>query len=614
MSINPQKKDIATLFSIRKPYLIDFYQRDYKWKKEHVKKLLQDLFYRFKLDYKLDSDINDDAISKYDWYYLNTFVTNDYLGDTFLVDGQQRLTTIALILIKLFHLTKKYDDLKNLSRVIEDRIAGSTTTGRDFWIGYGNRREALEDLFEHGKQTRDNLSPTEISIRNIYLNYIIIDNEIDSKLQDAHKLKAFSLYFLSRVMLVQIDIDYTKDVPMIFEVINDRGERLKPYEVLKGKLLGQIAKDEVDDYHDIWQRCIHRIQEVNEEKVDQFFRWYFQAKYAETRAEYREFDEDYHRTIYEPKWDNQIHLKGKPKNVKHFISNDLSYYADLYSRTDEACSDEDSILGPYLFYNDINGQDRQILLIISACMVNDTEEEIKIKLVSRLFDKHYSLLQLMGAYNSNNFTDSLLTLIRKIRNKPCAEIEEIYNNQILEDISKAKLIEVKTPFEWNYFKDASYIHIGDKFIRYFLARIEHFIATNIGKKAADFYDLARNTGPSWGYHIEHILANNEENRKLFDDDEELFRTERNKLGALLLLKGRENLSSGPESYSDKLKTYVGSPWWNQTLLTDFHHSNKDLEDFNRLYDLRFKTYDVYDCVAISERQKILFKLTRAIWS
>ncbi len=123
MSINPQKHDITALFSIRKPYLIDFYQRDYKWMREHVKKLLEDIFYRFNLDYKEDSDVNEQSISKYDWYYLNTYVTNQYNGNIFLVDGQQRLTTLSLILIKLYHMTKQDKELLNINQVIKDRIA-----------------------------------------------------------------------------------------------------------------------------------------------------------------------------------------------------------------------------------------------------------------------------------------------------------------------------------------------------------------------------------------------------------------------------------------------------------------------------------------------------------
>ena len=613
MSILPQKRDVTSLFSMGKPYHIDFYQRDYKWKREHIEKLLEDLFYRFNLDYKEGLDNNEQAISRYDWYYLNTYVTNVYNGRTFIVDGQQRFTSLTLILIKLYHLTKSYPELSDLSGFISDRIAGRTPTGREYWMGHNDRKAVLEDLYLNDNSKRDISPSSDISIKNMCQNYSIIDQELSKQLVNSHRLEAFSLWFLQQVMLVQIEISETKDVPMIFEVINDRGERLRPYEVLKGKLLGQIDKDEVDKYHDIWQERIQRIQDIDDEDIDYFFRSFFRAKYVENHAEYREFDGDYHKTIYQPKWDKRIRLKQNIKGVKDFITNDLTYYADLYWKIVEASWEKDSELGPYLFYNDINDQDRQILLIMSACKVNDVEERAKIELVSRLFDKHFSALQLTGAYDSNNFTESLINLSKSIRNKSCSEIEEIYNKQILSDISKAKGIEVKDPFLWSYFRDASKLRPGDKFIRYYFARIEHFISENINKPAADFHNLARNTGPTYGFHIEHILAHNDENHKLFGNDEELFSAERNKLGALLLLRGRENEASGRETYSKKLRTYAGTLLWNQTLCSDFYHRNKDLDDFDHEFGLKLRTYAVYDSTAIMERQRILHRLTKKIW-
>lgn len=270
MSINTKEQNINELFSINKQYFIDFYQRDYQWRKEHVEKLLEDLFYRFSLEYRPDSDVSEEAISKYDWYYLNAYVTNEYNGNTFIVDGQQRLTSLTLILIKLYHLSKQWD-LHNLYRFIEAHIAGKTLTGHKFWMGHDNRKDVLEDLLANGRQTRDDLPKTDISIKNLYQNYAVIDKGIDDFLTNSHKLEAFSIYFLYKVMLVRTDIKDTRDVPMVFEVINDRGERLKPYEVLKGKLLGQIGKPEVDSYHSIWQENIHNIQGVSEEEVDAFF-------------------------------------------------------------------------------------------------------------------------------------------------------------------------------------------------------------------------------------------------------------------------------------------------------------------------------------------------------
>jgi len=459
MDINTKEHNINELFSINRQYFIDFYQRDYQWRKEHIEKLLEDLFYRFDLEYKPSHDATEETINKYDWYYLNAYVTNEYNGNIYIVDGQQRLTSLTLILIKLYHLANQYN-LDDLCEFIKEHISGMSLNGRKFWMGHNTRKDVLEDLFKNGEQTRNDLPDNDISIQNLYKNYLIIDSEVNSFLNTEHRFRAFAIYFLQKVMLVRIHIDNTKDVPMVFEVINDRGERLKPYEVLKGKLLGQIPKHEIDKYHSIWQRHIHNIQGIDEKEIDTFFRFYFRSKFVTSHAEYREYDGEYHKTIYEPKWDSQIQLKQNPSVVKDFVSKELNYYGDLYVRILKDSKTEDPKISPHLLYNDLNDQDRQFLLILSACEINAPEELRKIKLIARLFDKHFTLLQLSGSYDSNKFTESLIELNKNIREKECQEIEQIYNNQIVKDISDAKGVQINTAFEWNYFKDASNHNLG----------------------------------------------------------------------------------------------------------------------------------------------------------
>ena len=106
MALNPTPVTISDVFS--KKYEVDFYQRDYKWNDDKqtykpIKSLLDDIFYKFDLSYNQDLDVTKEAISKYDWYYLNSFMINSVNGQTFIVDGQQRLTTITLLIINLIH-------------------------------------------------------------------------------------------------------------------------------------------------------------------------------------------------------------------------------------------------------------------------------------------------------------------------------------------------------------------------------------------------------------------------------------------------------------------------------------------------------------------------------
>ncbi len=102
MEIQPNKQNLNETFS-NKVYFIDFYQRDYKWTEEPVKRLLDDVFYQFDEAYAKHADLDpnkENINARYPWYYLNTYVTNNVNGRDFVVDGQQRLTTLTLILKK----------------------------------------------------------------------------------------------------------------------------------------------------------------------------------------------------------------------------------------------------------------------------------------------------------------------------------------------------------------------------------------------------------------------------------------------------------------------------------------------------------------------------------
>ncbi|MFW5662894.1 MAG: DUF262 domain-containing protein, partial [Bacteroidota bacterium] len=136
MDVQPDKQNIDKLFS-NTTYYIDFYQRQYKWSDEPVKRLLDDVFYKFNEEYKKFKDLSlplDQVISKYSWYYLNTYVTNHVDGKLYVVDGQQRLTTLTLILIKLKHLAKHFNS--QLDGWIGNKIVGLSGYKTDFWMNH----------------------------------------------------------------------------------------------------------------------------------------------------------------------------------------------------------------------------------------------------------------------------------------------------------------------------------------------------------------------------------------------------------------------------------------------------------------------------------------------
>lgn len=156
--------------------------------------------------------------------------------------------------------------------------------------------------------------------------------------------------------------------------------------------------------------------------------------------------------------------------------------------------------------------------------------------------------------------------------------------------------------------------MNTRFKRYFFARIDRFIAheTNLGMKHPT-EDLVSKTGWKTGFHIEHILSHNEDNLALFKGEIDLFEQERNRLGGLLLLKGKDNISSNNEPYAQKLKSYANTLYWNETLREDSYKSKLDMKALKERYKLDLQPYDSFGPEELDARQKLLFEISSIIW-
>ena len=329
MEIAPDKQNIDRVFS-NITYHIDFYQRQYKWSQEPVERLLDDVFYKFNEEYKLydNSDIPlEQLISKYGWYYLNTYVTNLVDGKIYIVDGQQRLTTITLVLIKLKHLAESNKSV--LTDWIKNKITGHSGYKKEFWMNHESHKNCMQGILD-GIPFEQVDTSSGITAQNMLSNYQIISKWLDKELDNIKKFENFVFFFLNRLVLINLNVDQT-DVPMVFEVINDRGVKLKPYEILKGKLLGQIEKEELTalKLNEIWEDQITMVNSFKEDEIDEFFVYFLKAKLADTRGTAQKFDNEYHRVMFEDEYNKILRLKHDAKGVKKFLLNDFIYYTNL---------------------------------------------------------------------------------------------------------------------------------------------------------------------------------------------------------------------------------------------------------------------------------------------
>src|SRR5882724_7003073 len=124
--ITPQDQTLRHVFNAQRPYFIDIYQREYKWTEEHVKTLLNDIEVRFRQHDRQNThprEIQQDVLERFEPYFLNTYLTHTTAANTSIVDGQQRLTTLLLMLIKFYHILRNVEqDAANKGRTFNSTV------------------------------------------------------------------------------------------------------------------------------------------------------------------------------------------------------------------------------------------------------------------------------------------------------------------------------------------------------------------------------------------------------------------------------------------------------------------------------------------------------------
>jgi uncharacterized protein with ParB-like and HNH nuclease domain len=598
--ITPNAKTINDVFQKSERYFIDIYQRDYKWEKSQVETLLKDIELRFNLTERSDLDpkeIKQDVIGRFKPYFLNTFLTCRTSQYTSIVDGQQRLTTFLIILIKLRQLVEEVNkndayqaktlSVKTLEKLIFE--ADDFDNPEYYKIYNPNRQQA----FDYILKANFDFTPDDETQVKILENYEIIskyynsffNTENEALKVDVKKLTYYIYYVLEKLNIVEIKVEHQENVATTFEVVNDRGLGLKPYEILKGKLIGNLDEAQKEKANDIWVQLQNdyyksRIVNSNENEVDfdTFFKIYFRAKFADSEADYKKFEGKYHYEIYQN--EKILTFFGRfedKKRLFEWVSKDFSYFARLHLELRTSYKDE------YLIYNKLLDQNQQYLLILSALELNDPEEKGKISFVAKKFDQFHTTLRLLDVYDSNVFQDLIYKLNVQLRNKTISEIEKVFDDLMisyLEDqtvISKGSYQKIADLYKWELFKNI--YNRWHNFSKYILMRIDKYLAELLDKPSYCKESLVeleerfnKNNRKVYGMHLEHIYAYNDKNMELFHNeqgifDEAAFNTTRNKLGLVLLLKDKQNLSSGNDYYELKVEDYATSNLiWNELLV------------------------------------------------
>ncbi len=207
MSIIKEKK----VLELKENFRIPLYQREYAWGEDEVIQLLEDL----KLFKEKRNQEN---------YFLGNIVVSENDGYLDVIDGQQRLTTLFLIL-------KILDKNKEI-----------------FNLNYEIREEDREFLKEFNL---DKLKADKIDKKDINSN---LKENIKVILKWKRENKDIFKSILENVVVTITNIPKEVDVVKYFEVMNNRGKQLEKHEILKAKFL-KVLQDEKTDYAKIWDYC-----------------------------------------------------------------------------------------------------------------------------------------------------------------------------------------------------------------------------------------------------------------------------------------------------------------------------------------------------------------------
>lgn len=642
--IDVEERDIDFIFDRSSPYSLDVYQRDYRWSDDKdykiVTQLLKDIELRFENNYihngknkKKDlKGIYQDVENNYNAYFLNTIMLNEQEGNIYIVDGQQRLTTLLLLLISLYHIGKDSNskELYNLDKLLGEKIFEEDKAGeKHFKISNIDRNKIIEKIFN--KDDILDADITNISQKNLKDNYKIINNYFQKYFYasngfDHVKFNYYFYYFSSKVLIIEQIIKNQKDVAMIFETANDRGKELEPHEVLKGMLLGVLDRKTKEKCNSIWNEALNSFFSIDNDyrNFDDYLRTYFQAKYADNKSQYQSFTGKYHRNLLSNKKIMVDLDRGDSDKIENFITKEFKYFYMLYLKVKDIASNEKDL---YVASNYANEQNQQMLLIFSAIQYNDNDEDKKISLVAKKLDQLYTISRLLGIYDSNKHQELLYEINTNIRNKSLIDIEREFDNTTINFYIDEgyKISNCMDIFDYKYFENAK--HDG-RFTKYILARVDRYLADMLNNEQSfakqDELRFITHSGtkPKNGFHIEHIFANNSDIMNQFLDssgefDEVVFNKQRNRLGALLLFKGNENIRTSNWIYEDKFMSYANSGFvWNRILTDSINKAS--LNSTNNPLVTKFKSYQpdlsgLLNKSAIDERQELLFEIIKEIW-
>jgi uncharacterized protein with ParB-like and HNH nuclease domain len=579
-------------------YSIDYYQREYKWHDKQIRELVDDLSGKFLEEYQPDHERA--KVADYSHYFLGSIIISKKDGGNFIVDGQQRLTSLTLLLILLRNLQRERTKQVN----IDELIFSEKFDQKSFNIHVDERTPAMEALFDG--QSIDVTDRPE-SVQNLVQRYRDLEEAFPQDLR-GEALPYFIDWLLENVHLVEITAYSDDDAYTIFETMNDRGLSLSPTDMLKGYLLANMNEQKRTAANSRWRERIRELNDAGKEVEPDCFKAWLRSQYAtkirerKKGAKPEDFDRigtEFHRWLRDAAED--VGLK-QSDDFYRFVDRDFDFYSRQYLRIVEASTRPVAGL-EHIFYNAQHAFTLQNMLLLAPLRPDDEPAVVagKMSLVARYID----ILLTWRLWNFRSIAYSTMQYAMFIVMR---DIRGMAPEALAVHLHDALGKETET-FASN---DRLRVHQQNRYaLHRILARLTDHVETASGQPSryAEFVAEGANR-----YEVEHIWADHPERHADEFTHVADFAEHRNRIGGLLLLPKKFNGSYGDMPYAEKLPHYLTQNLLARSLHTQCYQHNPGFVQFVSRSGLPFKTHQTFKKADLDERSLLYRQLADIIWN
>lgn len=597
--IDGKGRTVRDLLAGRK-YSIDYYQREYKWQQKQLAELIDDLAAKFLESHEAGNERN--AVADYGHYFLGSIIISDKDGQKFIIDGQQRLTTLTLVLIFLHHQLEDAEQRGQIADLIFSQKYGK----RSFNLDIPERTACMEALYRREEFTE---ADAPESVANILARYGDLEDLYPEELT-GEALPFFVDWLVENVHLVEITAYSDEDAYTIFETMNDRGLSLTPADMLKGYLLANITDSEKRTRASrIWKERVQALAELGKDEDADGIKSWLRSQHAESIRERRrgaapqDFDligTEFHRWVRDH--EDALGLTSSAEFTR-FIERDFAFYSRWYERLRRAAE----VLTPGLECVHFNAQHNftlQYAVLLATLRVTDDEATALRKL--RVVAAYLDILIHRRIWNSRAIDYStmqyaMFLVMRDVRGKSAPELAAMLKDRL--DPETAPDFAANGAFR---------LHgMNGRQIHRLLARMTDYVETRSGQ-ASRYAEYAQRGKK--GYEIEHVWADHaDRHREEFGHPSE-FQEYRNRIGGLLLLPKSFNASYGDLPYEKKCKHYAGQNLLARSLHESAYDHNPGFKRFIEESGLSFSAHAEFKKADLDARQALYQQLAEQIWS